>query len=84
MSFPFVLGVDTLAGGAAVEAEEEEAPAASTGGGWWGLSAMIHATRSESEAARRTPPSACPFCGEPLRTGPDGGLFCLFDGWQPR
>jgi len=29
------------------------------------------------------PPSACPNDGEPLRTAPDGGLFCPFDGWRP-
>lgn len=27
------------------------------------------------------PLSACPNDGEPLRTGPDGGLYCPFDGW---
>ena len=26
----------------------------------------------------------CPRCGDPLRVGPDGRLFCLFDGWRPR
>lgn len=27
-------------------------------------------------------PVACPNDGEPLRTGPDGILFCPYDGWQ--
>ncbi len=26
-------------------------------------------------------PVACPNDGEPLREGPDGELFCPFDGW---
>ncbi len=28
------------------------------------------------------PPQACPHDGEPLTTGPDGLLFCRFDGYQ--
>lgn len=28
------------------------------------------------------PPLACPNDGEPLKTGPNGELFCPFDGWQ--
>jgi hypothetical protein len=27
------------------------------------------------------PPVACPNDGEPLRTGPQGQLWCPFDGW---
>lgn len=26
-------------------------------------------------------PVACPNDGEPLQSGPDGQLFCKFDGW---
>jgi len=33
--------------------------------------------------AAASPPVACPNDGEPLRTGPDGRLFCPFDGWRP-
>lgn len=29
------------------------------------------------------PPVACPNDGEPLQAGPDGKLFCKYDGWQP-
>jgi hypothetical protein len=32
-------------------------------------------------AERDRPLSACPNDGEPLRAGPDGELFCPFDGW---
>ena len=28
-------------------------------------------------------PVACPNDGEPLVTGPDGKLFCVFDGYRP-
>lgn len=33
-------------------------------------------------AEQAAPPQACPNDGEPLRSGPNGGLFCPFDGWQ--
>lgn len=33
---------------------------------------------------RSRPPTACPNDGEPLTTGPDGKLFCRFDGWRPQ
>ncbi|PXY27431.1 hypothetical protein [Prauserella muralis] len=36
-----------------------------------------------ARAERETPPQACPNDGEPLRTGPDGELYCPFDGWRP-
>lgn len=29
-------------------------------------------------------PTACPNDGQPLQTGPNGELFCDFDGWQYR
>jgi len=42
--------------------------------------------RAEQVAAvladQAAPPQACPNDGEPLRAGPDGGLFCPFDGWK--
>lgn len=28
-------------------------------------------------------PVACPNDGEPLTQGPDGDLFCKYDGWRP-
>ena len=32
---------------------------------------------------RTVQPVACPTDGEPLEEGPDGELFCPFDGWRP-
>lgn len=37
----------------------------------------------DAEAERGRDPEACPNDGEPLRRGPDGQLFCPFDGWRP-
>ncbi len=38
------------------------------------------ADERRDEHARR--PVACPNDGEPLRDGPNGELFCPFDGWK--
>lgn len=41
---------------------------------------------AEAEAYMRdeqkTPPTACPYDGEPLSTGRDGVLHCRFDGYE--
>lgn len=34
---------------------------------------------ARDEVVRRR--QACPVDGEPLREGPDGRLYCPFDGW---
>lgn len=34
-------------------------------------------------AERDRTPVACPNDGTPLEAGPDGALFCRFDGWRP-
>jgi hypothetical protein len=34
------------------------------------------------ERERTDPPLACPFDGEPLRSSPDGGLFCLLGNYE--
>ena len=31
----------------------------------------------------RSHPKACPNDGEPMREGPHGELYCVFDGYQP-
>ncbi len=38
--------------------------------------------RQEAET-ERVYPRACPNDGEPMRTGPDGQLYCPFDGYRP-
>lgn len=55
---------------------------AGTGGGWGSLLAVNQEARliAAEEAVRR--PVACPNDGEPLVTGPNGELFCPFDGWR--
>lgn len=51
-----------------------------------GLLNILRQNADEYQQAKddeRTFPQACPNDGEPLREGPDGGLYCPFDGWRP-
>lgn len=50
---------------------------------WHQLLDIYADAAAEAQAEAATPPAACPNDGEPLKTGPDGGLFCPFDGWRP-
>lgn len=54
-----------------------------TGSGWYGLLDIIHEAREEALAEAAAGWVACPNDGEPLAAGPDGQLFCAFDGWRP-
>lgn len=53
------------------------------GGSMWG---QLIAMREEADLFEKqdaaTPLSACPECGQTLLPGPDGRLFCPFDGWR--
>jgi hypothetical protein len=85
VSFPFVLGADSLGGGALLDVEESEESAPSTSSSWDSLGTVVAGARAAAEAARESERQACPYCGEPLRRGgPRGVLFCPFDGYQPR
>lgn len=46
---------------------------------WYGLLALLQAIRLEPQP----PELGCPNDGEPYRTGPDGELYCPFDGYRP-
>ncbi len=35
-----------------------------------------------ARAEATAPPVACPQCGHPLETGPNGELHCVFDRWR--
>jgi hypothetical protein len=49
--------------------------------GWGGLLSVLE----EREVERRRPPvqASCPNDGTVLVPGPDGRLFCRYDGWSP-
>ena len=44
--------------------------------------AALEDRRQRQEQEQR--PTACPEDGEPLLTGPDGQLYCPYDGFRPR
>ena len=50
---------------------------------WEELISIYREAADEIRAEKTQPPQACPNDGEPLTTGPDGQLFCKFDGWRP-
>jgi hypothetical protein len=51
---------------------------------WEQLVSIRREAAEERRAEAARPPEACPDCGEPLVEGPDGVLFCRFDGWSAR
>lgn len=58
-------------------------PAVVASGSWESLAAILEAGRQyAAEDAARTL-VACPNDGTALEMGPDGVLFCRFDGWRP-
>lgn len=52
--------------------------------GWRQLSDIYEEAAADLAAERAAPPTACPNDGQPLRKGPDGYLYCDFDGWSER
>jgi hypothetical protein len=49
---------------------------------WEQLLAIQQEAADLAQAELSAPPQACPNDGEPLREGPDGVLFCPYDGYQ--
>lgn len=49
---------------------------------WEQLRDIASEAAAERDTRRNTPPQACPNDGEPLVEGPDGTLFCRFDGYR--
>jgi hypothetical protein len=46
------------------------------------LLSIYQQAQTMAEEDARTPPQSCPNDGTPLRTGPNGELYCPFDGWR--
>lgn len=49
-------------------------------GSWDGLLDILHEAAQLAREERERDPEACFDCGEPLRAGPRGELYCPFDG----
>lgn len=52
-------------------------------GSWDSLIGIMAEWRNIARDEATRTPVACPNDGTPLTAGPDGGLFCPFDGWRP-
>jgi len=50
---------------------------------WWQLVEIAQEAKAWKQWEAERGPIACPNDGEPLIYGPDGVLFCRFDGWRP-
>jgi hypothetical protein len=50
-------------------------------GSWTEFLAIAREAQQIQTEMEAVPPVACPNDGEPLIAGPDGTLFCRFDGW---
>lgn len=53
-------------------------------GSWYELISITDEARQYALQARELALIACPNDGEPYRTGPDGSLFCPYDGYKPK
>ncbi|MFD5697447.1 LamG-like jellyroll fold domain-containing protein [Streptomyces lasiicapitis] len=69
--------IATASDGAPDAPEQEAAPAQ---GSWYGLLDILREGAQQYREERERTPEACGDCGEPLRTGPRGELYCRFDG----
>jgi hypothetical protein len=52
-------------------------------GSWYTLIALNDEARQYVAEAPEFARLACPNDGEPYSTGPDGQLFCRYDGYRP-
>jgi hypothetical protein len=53
-------------------------------GSWYGLLSAWEEDRQYQIEERTSTPVACPNDGEPLLEGPNGEIYCPYDGWRPR
>lgn len=56
--------------------------AATEAGSWWTLLAIQQEAAQLRDQDLNAPPLACPRCGEPMRSGSGGVLYCSFDGYR--
>jgi uncharacterized Zn finger protein (UPF0148 family) len=51
--------------------------------GWYQLLDIAREARDEDVTGASIEAEVCPNDGEPLREGPNGQLYCPFDGYRP-
>lgn len=78
-------GVRTTSGSAAGSFGALGAAAVGTGSrttpGWWSLASIYTEAEAYLRADRTQPPTACPYDGEPLDSGPGGVLHCRWGNY---
>lgn len=52
-------------------------------GGWWSLIDIFDEASDLVLQGWEQERLVCPNDGEPLRSGPEGELYCPFDGYRP-
>ncbi|MEV0526046.1 hypothetical protein AB0I66_21655 [Streptomyces sp. NPDC050439] len=60
--------------------QQADNPGGAERSGLYGLLDILHEGAQLAREDRERTPAACPDCGEPLRSGPGGQLYCSFDG----
>jgi hypothetical protein len=66
--------------------EPEPEPEVQRDASFWGWVEVIRDSAAEynlDKNRQRDTPIECPNDGEPLLVGPDGKLYCRYDGWRP-
>lgn len=66
--------------GALTGTARSSTPGTTEQGSWYGLLDILHEGAQTAREERDRVPTACPDCGEPLRSGPRSELYCPFDG----
>ncbi|MFE1192926.1 LamG-like jellyroll fold domain-containing protein [Streptomyces olivaceoviridis] len=75
-----VTGAGTGSLGGLTATARGRVPGAPEQGSWYGLIDILREGAQLAREERERDPVACLDCGEPLRTGPRGELYCPFDG----
>ncbi|MFD8075810.1 LamG-like jellyroll fold domain-containing protein [Streptomyces sp. NPDC059718] len=75
-----VIGSATASFGALSGTAHGRVPGAPEQGSWYGLLDILREAEQQHREELQRDPVACGDCGEPLRSGPHGELYCPFDG----
>ena len=75
-----VTGSASAAFGGLTATANGQGPTPVAQGSWYGLLDILREGAQQYREEQERTPTACFDCGEPLRTGPNGVLYCPFDG----
>jgi hypothetical protein len=75
-----ITGSATATFGGLTATARSSTPGSAEQGSWYGLVDILREGAQLYLEEQQALPTACPDCGEPLRTGPNAELYCPFDG----